>query len=282
MEAQQAHQAGTAADLTDPLRVGATCAGCKRQIKPGEYRVVVVAAEISGRKPFATGLETDLFFGHGRRTFLAFCYRCAWRNDSAGWDSSGGRHPLMRVFFGATAREIAQDVQFEEYVLRELAEAGKIDRAEKDFRERQLEIAVRQGDVQGIDAVLPPEVRRREASLDATAENYARRRNSNLPKSKQIGHNEAVGIVTDRAVADVGDDCATSLRTTTSNDGPRLMAEYLKDEVKKATLRPFLCSVAVLWAEGKNQGEIAQALRSSQPTVSRAIQALKKIIHVAL
>ena len=265
------------ADFSDPLLTTAKCNRCRKPIPPGEYRVVIGAAEF-GAVPRAIDSSTT----GGRRRFLVFCAKCAFgviqRTDEEG--ESFFANPIVKILFGPTRKQITQGIECEEWLLRECAKESRLADAERQAREGELATAVRRLDIQGIDALLP-EVRGREASLDEMAAKHARRKNYGLPRSQQIDHNEAVEVVIGNAVAKLGDG-GMGRRTTTSNDGPKLMAEYLKDTAKARTLKPFQRKVAELYARGKNQTEIARVLRISQPSVCRAIQALKVIIHVAV
>lgn len=140
------------ADLLDPLLTTATCKQCKCQIKPGEYRVVIVAAEV-GRVP----RRIDSSRIGGRRRILAFCARCAF-GIIEGRDGEGEtcfRNPLVRVLFGSTRKQISDDIAFDEQILREMAEEAKLMDAERQAREEELIAAVRCGDGNAVDAPQP-------------------------------------------------------------------------------------------------------------------------------
>src|SRR6266850_1348011 len=122
-------------DLLDPLLTTATCK-CGRKIKPGEYRIVVVAAEL-GLVP----RTIDPSSIGGRRRFLTFCARCSFgvreRGDIDG--SFGGVFgpQIVRMLFGSTAKQVSQDFLLEQRWLKEWAEEGKFADAEREAREKE-------------------------------------------------------------------------------------------------------------------------------------------------
>jgi hypothetical protein len=237
-------------DLLDLLLTTATCR-CGRKIKPGEYRIVVVAAELGMVPP-----AIDPTAIGGRRRLLTFCAPCSFgvkkRDDIDGSPEEVFGPQIVRMLFGSTARQLSQDVMLEERFLREWAEEARFADTERETREKALTAAVRRGDGQVIDQMLPV----------------------HPVKEDLLAH----GLGGQIYQADVP-------RATVSKDGPQLMAEYLRS-TKSNTLKPFQRRVAQLWSAGKNQTEIANELArefpnsSSQPTVCRVIKILKAIIHV--
>ena len=147
------------ADLLDPLFTTATCSQCRRQIKPGEYRVVVVAAEL-GTVP----QKIDSSCVGGRRRFLAFCAWCAF--GIVGTRDEEGevilRHPLVRVLFGSTRKQVSQDFMFDDRFLRELAEEGRLADAGRQVREKELIAAVRSGDGNAVETRPPATVSKKD------------------------------------------------------------------------------------------------------------------------
>jgi hypothetical protein len=126
------------ADLLNPLLTTATCHQCRRKIKPGEYRVAVVAAELG---PIPQKIDSSAI--GGRRRFLAFCARCSFGMVER-YDGEGEvvlRHPLVRVLFGSTRKQIAQDFVIDETLLREYAEEGKLEEAGRQAVEKELTAA---------------------------------------------------------------------------------------------------------------------------------------------
>lgn len=202
------------ADLSNPLLTTATCNSCGLQIKPGEYRVVVVAAEL-GTIPH----KIDSSRIGGRRRFLAFCARCSF-GVVGGSDDEGRfvlRHPLVRVLFGSTRKQISQDIAFEKCFdehLMGIAEEGRLEGAGRQVREKELTAAVRCGDENAIDApraratvskkddralvaeyLLSPEARALKLSMRRTGELYSMGKNQKEIETELGRHQSAVSRV---------------------------------------------------------------------------------------
>jgi hypothetical protein len=165
MEASQPEQPQND-DLLDPLLTTTTCNQCRIQIKPGEYRVVVVAAEL-GTVPE----KIDPSRAGGRRRFLAFCARCSFGIVGLRVDEEGefvARHSLARVFFGSTQKQVSQDLSqglMYERFLRNWAEEGRLTDAGRQARENELVAAVRLGDGNTPEAPQPVTVSKKDDRL---------------------------------------------------------------------------------------------------------------------
>jgi hypothetical protein len=72
---------------------------------------------------------------------------------------------LVRVFFGSTRKQISQDFAFDERLLRELAEEGRLEGAGRQAREKELIAAVRFRDGNAIETPRPATASKKDERL---------------------------------------------------------------------------------------------------------------------
>ena|ERR1700722_16936532 len=160
---------------------------------------------------------------------------------------------------------------------REMEEEAELADKEALQRERELELAVRNGDVASIDRLLSDKPNENDAlarsrSLDNFAERKMKR--SSLPK------HEIVGNFINRF-----EDRVPSETRGWSSDGRRAMAKLLRTS-KADAMDPQHRTVVDVWTSGISQTAMVSELKSrglklSQPTISRIIKEAKDQMGIA-
>ncbi len=267
--------AGTANHGGRIFAVDAKCENCGASIGKDEQRKVLAAFVISCQR-----LDEEELL------------------DGQNWDDEGylAIADLKKVFHYCSSCTSAEEIRVHypwgwrpsPEQVRQWEESNAEAIVEVDAERQRINLAIARGDIHALSRAMPMKAVRGDAMArskpfrDFVESEEARRGQCAVSNGddEAIGANEIIDRI---ASTDSPDRPSTEIRrTTVSKDGPALMAEFLRSP-RSTTLKPFQRRVAELYSLGKTQLEIVKEIgTTSQPTVCRALQHLKGIIHVSL